>query len=460
MTSPMRVKVKRLTKNYLAPRAGSLLALMLTLMLALPGPGDAKPELLDRIVAVIDEEVILWSELTLRTQMDLQQQERNPAYMTQTQLQGEMQRILEGMVDERVVVLKAQEDSIEIDNQQVEDMLGAEFGRIREQMSQPEFESMLSRSGMTERQLKARYRKQIRHRMLYDQMVQKVAYSQFITRRQVDAFRARFAGDLPPRFSVSQINVKVTPDQAVQDETLERVAAIQDLLASGEDFAAVAQAHSEDPGSAGTGGDLGCFTTGTMIPEFERAAAALLPNEISDPVLTAFGYHLIQLHEKREGELCASHILLRVQSTSEDRERALQVLRELRQRAVDGEDFAQLARDHSQDPGSARQGGLWQVLERDLLPGIVEPYIRHLGLGDVSEPFVLETGAHILKINDDYSTLESLVREELVEERMAEVIAAFRQLIHVEVRLEEEWLWDPDSQASALEANAPAAGGA
>lgn len=442
MKEPLRV-INRLTARYLAPGAG----LLLSLMMAWPSSGDAKPELLDRIVAVIDEEVVLWSELTLRTQMDLEQQQRNPGYMTELQLQSEMQRVLDEMVDERVIVLKAQEDSVEVDNQQVEDMLGAEFSRIRDQMSELEFGTMLSRSGMSERQLKARYRKQIRHRLLYDQMVQKLAYSQFITRRQVDEFRSRFQTSLPARFSVSQINVKVTPDDAVREQTLERMATIQDLLAASQDFGEVAQAHSEDPGSADTGGSLGCFSTGTMIPEFERAASELLPGEVSDPVLTVFGYHLIQLHEKREDELCASHILLRVQSTGDDRDRALGVLRDLRQRAVDGEDFAQLARDHSQDPGSARQGGLWQVLERDLLPGIVEPHIRHLGLGDVSEPFVLETGAHILKINDDYSTLESLVREELVEVRMAEVITAFRELIHVEVRLEDEWLWDSTQTA-------------
>ncbi|MBT6147847.1 MAG: hypothetical protein HOH74_20590, partial [Gemmatimonadetes bacterium] len=74
-----------MTARYLAPGAG----LLLSLMMAWPSSGDAKPELLDRIVAVIDEEVVLWSELTLRTQMDLEQQQRNPGYMTELQLQSE-----------------------------------------------------------------------------------------------------------------------------------------------------------------------------------------------------------------------------------------------------------------------------------------------------------------------------------------------------------------------------------
>ena len=73
----------------------------------------------------------------------------------------------------------------------------------------------------------------------------------------------------------------------------------------------------------------------------------------------------------------------------------------------------------------------------------------------MSDPFVLETGGHILKINDDYSTLESLVREELVDVRMEEVIGDYRKLIHVEVRLDDEWLWDPLTQSSPSKTLAP-----
>ncbi|MED5415442.1 MAG: SurA N-terminal domain-containing protein, partial [Candidatus Latescibacterota bacterium] len=221
----------RLT-NHLPLAIGA--GLFWALLLVAPKPGHGKPELLDRIVAVVDEEVILWSELTLRTQMDLQQQQRNPAYMNPTQLQGEMQRVLNEMVDERVLVLKAQEDSVEVDNQQVEDMLSAEWNRIRDRVSKLEFSTMLERSGMSERQLRATYRKQIRDRLLYDQMVNQLAYSQFITRRQVEDFRGRFGDRLPPRFSVSQINVKVKPDDTVQENTLARISEIQSQLDQGE----------------------------------------------------------------------------------------------------------------------------------------------------------------------------------------------------------------------------------
>lgn len=419
------------------------LAPILVALCLLAGRAGAKPELLDRIVGVVDDQVVLWSELNLRTQLDLQAQGRNPMFLPETELVAENQRVLTGMIDELIVVKKAQKDSLEVDPTLVEEHLDVEFGRIKRSIGDVELVEMLERSGMTERQLKQRYRKQIRHRLLYEQMVSELSYRQFITRRDVESFRDSFATALPPKVSVSQINLKVTPADSVLERAREQITTIQNELGAGRDFAEVARQFSEDPGTATGGGDLGCFEPGTLMPEFERAAFNLRPGETSESVLTAFGFHLILLHEKRESEMCASHILVRARTTDGDGDRVQQRLEELRRRAAAGEDFAQLARDHSEDPGTARQGGLWQVLERESIPPFLVPYLTGLGLGDMSQPFFLEDGGHLLKVNDDYATLESLVREDRVGTRMERLIEDYREEIHVEERLGEAWLWDP-----------------
>lgn len=419
------------------------LAPILVALCLLAGRAGAEPELLDRIVGVVDDQVVLWSELNLRTQLDLQAQGRNPMFLPETELVAENQRVLTGMIDELIVVKKAQKDSLEVDPTLVEEHLDVEFGRIKRSIGDVELVEMLERSGMTERQLKQRYRKQIRHRLLYEQMVSELSYRQFITRRDVESFRDSFATALPPKVSVSQINLKVTPADSVLERAREQITTIQNELGAGRDFAEVARQFSEDPGTATGGGDLGCFEPGTLMPEFERAAFNLRPGETSESVLTAFGFHLILLHEKRESEMCASHILVRARTTDGDGDRVQQRLEELRRRAAAGEDFAQLARDHSEDPGTARQGGLWQVLERESIPPFLVPYLTGLGLGDMSQPFFLEDGGHLLKVNDDYATLESLVREDRVGTRMERLIEDYREEIHVEERLGEAWLWDP-----------------
>lgn len=429
---------------------------LLLLLCAAALPASAAPELLDRIVAVVDDQIVLWSELNLRTQLTLQEQGRNPMYLTDAELAAERRRVLEGMVDELVVIKKAEKDSIQADPAMVEEQLESEFGRIRSNIGEAELSRMLQRSGMSERQLKQRYRKQIRHRLLFEQMVSDLAYRQFITRRDVEAFRDSFSTTLPPKVSISQINLKVTPADSVLDRARAQVALIEAELDAGRDFAAVARQFSEDPGSVGEGGNLGCFSPGSLMPEFERAAFNLRPGERSEAVLTPFGFHLILLHERREREMCASHILVRARTSESDQERVRDRLLDLRRRAQAGEDFAQLARDHSEDPSSARQGGLWRIMDRSAIEPWLEPHIAGLGLGDVSQPFFLEDGGHILKINDDYATLESLVREELVSTRMEQLIDDYRGEIHVEERLDEQWLWDP-LEAAAQSSDAPSA---
>ena len=420
-------------------------AAVLTALLALPPgnsrPAEAVPELLDRIVAVVDDQVILWSELNLRLSLELQQQRLT--YLGPDEIARRRERTLNEMIDEQVVVLKARKDSLEIDYSRVDELLNAELGRIKDSIDPAEFEDMLERTGISERQLKTRYRKQIQNRMLYEQMLGQLAYRTFITRGDVEQFRKAHADTLPSQISISQINIKVSPSQGVLTRSMDKISRIEEELGAGGDFAELARVYSEDPGTAASGGDLGCFELGMLMPEFEMAALELKPEEVSHPVRTRHGFHLIRLHEKREDELCASHILVRSRIIADDRARAMARLTELRDRAMAGEDFAQLAKEYSEDPQSARAGGLWQILEKRQIPPFLQPHIGHLKLGEISQPFMLEEDGHILKINDDHPTLEALVREERMNELMAQLIEDFKKEIHVENRLDEEqFLWD------------------
>ena len=422
--------------------AAASLALLLAAPLASPKPADAVPELLDRIVAVVDDQVILWSELNLRLSLEVQQ--LGLTYLDPEEISRRRERTLNEMIDEQVVVLKAKKDSLEIDYSRVDDLLNAELGRIKDSIDPSEFEDMLERTGISERQLKSRYRKQIQNRMLYEQMLGQLAYRTFITRGDVEQYRKAHADTLPSKISISQINIKVSPSQETLTETMARISRVEKELEEGGDFAELARIYSEDPGTAASGGDLGCFELGMLMPEFEKAALELKPEQISHPVRTRHGFHLIRLHEKREEELCASHILVRSRITADNRAHALTRLTELRERAMAGEDFAQLAKEYSEDTQSARAGGLWQILDKGQIPPFLQPHIGHLKLGEISQPFLLEEDGHILKINDDHATLEALVREVRMNELMAELIEDFKKEIHLENRLDEEqFLWNP-----------------
>jgi len=242
--------------------------------------------------------------------------------------------------------------------------------------------------------------------------------------------------------------LQIKPSDEVLGEKLARIGELQALLAAGGDFAEVARAHSEDPGSAAHGGDLGCFSAGTMVPEFEEAAFALKPGETSEPVLSPYGYHLIKLREKREDALCANHILVLARTGEGDKDATRDELLDLQRRARAGEDFSQLARQHSDNPQTAMQGGLWGSFPREQIPEFLQPYLRGLRLGEISEPFFLEEGGHIIRINDDQAALEGLIRESRTEEAMRELIEEYRQQIHIETRLDEDDLRRPGDDAT------------
>jgi len=416
-------------------------------LLFAPGAALGAPELIDRIVATVDNQTILWSELNYRLRFEAEQRGLS-SFVEPGRLEALRREVLEDMVDEQVLILKAQKDSVQIDPNEVEEMLVQQFQLARSNMDDGEFERMLDRVGLSERQLKARYRKEIRHRLLSRQMRAVVAYRVHVSHRDVEAFRQAHRDTLPTQISLSHILLQIKPSDEVLGEKLARIGELQALLAAGGDFAEVARAHSEDPGSAAHGGDLGCFSAGTMVPEFEEAAFALKPGETSEPVLSPYGYHLIKLREKREDALCANHILVLARTGEGDKDATRDELVDLQRRARAGEDFSQLARQHSDNPQSAMQGGLWGSFPREQIPEFLQPYLRGLRLGEISEPFFLEEGGHIIRINDDQAALEGLIRESRTEEAMRELIEEYRQQIHIETRLDEDDLRRPGDDAT------------
>lgn len=404
------------------------------------GTRNTRPELIDRIVAVVDNEIILWSELNYRMRFELEWRGHS-AYHTEDMLDSLRASILQEMIDEQVLVLRAQAEDVQIDQTQVEEMLAEQVRRVRGGSSHADYESMLQRVGLTERQIKARYRKEIQHRLLYQQMYAQQAHRQHITRPMVEAFREEHRDRLPEQVSLSHIQLRLRPAADRLEHKLAQLHEVQRRLEAGEDFADLAREYSDDRGTASAGGYLGCFSRGQLVPGFEAVAFQLQPGEISEPVLTQHGYHLILLHERREDQICASHILKIARITDADRERLVQELERLRQRALDGEDFAQLARGYSEQATTAIRGGLWDVFARDEMPPVLQRHLRGHNLGDITKPFFLHeagdfSGAHIVKINDDQATIQSLIREARTAAAIRSLIEEYRDKVHIENRLD------------------------
>ncbi|MCF8276010.1 MAG: peptidylprolyl isomerase [Flavobacteriales bacterium] len=217
----------------------------------------------------------------------------------------------------------------------------------------------------------------------------------------------------------SHILIKVGPD-ALPKDTLaayNKIEGIRKQALKG-DFSALARKYSEDPSAKENGGDLGWFSVLRMVYPFESAAYTTPIGEVSMPVRTRFGYHIIKVLGSREaqGEIRAAHIMIKTppEATDEDRQKAEAKIKEVKDLLDKGQSFEELAKKYSEDKGSSTKGG---ELPKFGTGRMVPPFeVAAFGLkadGDYSEPVLTDYGWHIVKRLERYSvpTFEEIEKE-------------------------------------------------
>jgi len=238
----------------------------------------------------------------------------------------------------------------------------------------------------------AGYRKQLAQPYLTDKEVSDNLLKEAYNRMKTDV-------------RASHILVKLAPDALPKDtiEAYNKISKIRDEILKGGDFGTLAKAKSDDPSAKDNNGDLGYFTSLQMVYPFESAAFNTKVGEISQPVRTRFGYHIIKVTDSRpaQGEVKCAHIMAKFQSggKSEDSLKALAKINELAGKLKAGENFEDLAKQFSDDQGSAKSGGvLPQFGTGRMVPEFEKAAFALKNVGDVSEPVRTSYGWHIIKL--------------------------------------------------------------
>ncbi|MBT8397995.1 MAG: peptidylprolyl isomerase, partial [Gemmatimonadetes bacterium] len=250
--------------------------------------------------------------------------------------------------EQLIVQAAIQDTTISVDDLEVEDMVSEEIdSRIARFGGQETFEQGLSAQGITLPAYRDYLRGQIRRQGLTQQYMAKRSAnlaSVIVEESEVRGFfeeQRDMIGDRPPTVVFAQIILVPSPSDTAREAALAEATRIRELALEGQDFGELAKEFSQD-GSAANGGDLGWFRRGDMVPEFEDAAFGLAINEISEPVESQFGFHVIQVNRRRSGEVRASHILIPVSPTTTDLDGFRQEAGDLMARLEGGEAFEEL----------------------------------------------------------------------------------------------------------------------
>jgi peptidyl-prolyl cis-trans isomerase SurA len=428
------------------------LALLLTLLL--PGAaggqgGSAAPIVeIDRIVAVVNNDVIVESELRARLR-EVRAQLRQAGARAPEE-NALTRQVLERLILDKLQLQIALENGLRVEDGDLSSAL--ENIASSNNLTLRQFRDVLERDGFDF----GRFREQVRNEILLTRVRQRSVERRVrVTPREIDNFlaTARQQGGEVNEYRLGHILIAV-PEAASADDidaARVRVEEVAKRLRDGEDFAQLA-AEVSDGQQALQGGDLGWRKSAELPTIFTDAVVNLQPGELSSPIRSPSGFHLVKLEDLRGDsryvvtQIQARHILVRPNDVISEADAQVR-LTQLRTRLENGEDFAELARSHSDDTVSATRGGeLGWLNPGDTVPEF-ERVMNTMPDGSVSEPFRTQFGWHILQVtgrreHDDTEQVRRAraadqIRKRKMDEEIQSWLRQLRDEAYVELRLEE-----------------------
>ena len=309
----------------------------------------------DGVAAIVGKNIIKYSDI-----------ERSFAQIRLKQGAGDAHNnrcaILENLILNNLMIHKGEVDSVdskEISDEDVDQYV--QYYLKNDLRNYGTREALHEATGFTYEELKDQYSRMIRNSLIVQRVQYKLTSDVTVTPREVTDFFNSLPADslpmMPERYEMSEIVIEPQITETERDRVRTQLAELRERVLKGEKFSMLATLYSQDPGSAKKGGELGFFSRGDMVGEFESAAFALKPGEVSPIVETQFGFHIIQLIERRGNTLNARHILIIPQVSPDDllqaRMRLDSVADEIRKGTIT---FEEAARRYS-TASNAKQGG-------------------------------------------------------------------------------------------------------
>lgn len=412
-----------------------------------------KPQVIDKVIAVVGENIVLHS--------DIEEQVDQMTMSDMAVTENTRCELLEDLMYQKLFVNQAKLDSVEVTEEQVQQELNR---RLRYFISQIGSEEELVKFyGKTIDQIKEDFKDEVEEILLIQSMQQQVIGSVRVSPADVREFYASIPKDSLPYINsqarVAQI-VSLPPISREEEDRIKgKLREFKQRVNDGEDFGTLAYLYSADPGSAEQNGELGMMDKADLVSEFANAATGLQPGEMSDVVKSKFGYHLIQMIERKGDRINVRHILLIPQVSPKDLQKSKSYLDSLKVQieTIDSLTFAKAAIKHSTDNETRMNGGEMinpidgtNMFELETLGQIDRSLlftIQKLEEGEISDAELFQTmdgkrayrlvqlievtKPHIANLNDDYNRLQETTKRKKENDRLEEWIEQYKSSAYV-----------------------------
>lgn len=342
---------------------------------------------IDGVVAIVGENIILQSEVYQNAQL-LAMQGNVDVAANPYLVNSFIEKSLNSLIQQNVIFEFAKNDTlISISESDVNRALDDQVeSMIAKAGSEDKLEEYL---GQSIRVFRKDYYEDLYKLMLVDRYQGNFMYGVSITRPEVVSFYESYQDSLPPSdasTSYSVIEVPILPGAEANENAFNLIYSLRDSIVSGDDFSLLAKIYSDDKGSADSGGELGWIHRGSLVREFEEAAFSLDINEVSEPVKTIYGYHLIQLLDKQGEKIKVRHILKSIVPTPSDRDLALSEI-QLNFNLIEenSEIFDSLAVDCSLK--YSNRSGVYPAMSNQNISDDIFQQLKNLNSGEFSYPF-------------------------------------------------------------------------
>lgn len=404
-------------------------------------------QVLDKIVAVVDNEIILESELDFQTNV----------YASQRQIDvnapGLKKQLLNSMIEEKLIYAQAELDSITVTEDEINQRIDYQINVFTQQYGS--IANIEKIYGMNIDRIKRELRDDVRKSLMTQRLQEKNFGKVEASKREIEDFFETYKdsiGSIPEKVNIFHIFQNPKAGEKLKKKFREKALALLDSIKAGKDFAEMAKKYSDDPGSAAQGGDLGFVKRGVFYPEFEEVAYKLNVGQISGVVESPVGFHIIQLLERRGESIKTRHILIKIKADEDSDLKTIEFLTEVRDSIIKGDGtFQNYAKKYSEDKDTSPFGGELGTYYINQLDKSLLDVVGKMKENEISYPKRLEyapgtygyhivwlksrTAQHKADLTEDYTEIKKLADENKKQKEYEKWIESLKGKIFWEVRI-------------------------